>query len=155
MEKEKLRQKIMQISHTPESAELSRQYFSLIGLRIESVKLKQCEVLSDYIQKEIYVLLADESYSMIKDLKMHKKIQVNEHGIFLFTDGYYFKKRQAISFEFSKDSEHKFIGFCGWAAGCNRIPYVKGFIKWCDYLIESHNNQQNIPSEVRLNSSHE
>ena len=27
-------------------------------------------------------------------------------------------------------------GFCGWASGCNRIPFIKGFVKWCDYLVK-------------------
>jgi len=134
MDLKELRKKTLKQSYTPESAEFARQYFNEIGLKIESINLKQCELLSNYIQKEIYVLLADESYNMIKDLKMNPKIKVDEFGIFLFTDGYYFKKRQAISFEFSKTSDHKFIGFCGWASGCNRIPYIKGFIKWCDEI---------------------
>jgi len=134
MKKEQLKKEILNKAYLPMSSELAREYFNLLGLRIESVKLNQCKILSNYIQKEIDILLKDGSYNMIDKLRMNPKIKSDKFGIFLFTDGYYFKKRQAVSFEFSNDSEHKFIGFCGWASGCNRIPFIKGFVKWCDTL---------------------
>lgn len=130
--------KIFKKDYLEESSELSRNYFELSGLEIEKVKKMDCEKLIELIQHEMYILLADKSYSMVPDLRMHKKIKADKYGIYLFTDGSYFKKRQAISFEFSNDSNHKFIGFCGWASGCNRIPFIKGFIKWCDYMSQKN-----------------
>lgn len=132
---------IFEKAHQEESSELSRKYFELVGLEIEKVKKIDCEKLSELIQHEMYVLLADKSYSMVPDLRMHKKIKADKFGIYLFTDGSYFKKRQAVSFEFSNDSKHKFIGFCGWASGCNRIPFIKGFVKWCDWMKETQEKE--------------
>ena len=128
---------IFEKAHQEESSELSRKYFESLGLRVQDIILSDCEKLSRFIQDEMYVLLADKSYSMVTDLRMHKKIRVDECGIFLYTDGSYFSKRQAISIEFNKTDGFKFIGFCGWASGCNRIPFIKGFVKWCDWMKET------------------
>lgn len=125
---------IFEKAHLGESSDLTRKYFEEKGLRVESIHLKQCEKLSEFIQIEIDKLSKDKSYQMIEDLKMNPKIRIDEAGIFLFTDGSYFKKRQAISFEHHKKDNYKFIGFCGWASGCNRIPFIRGFIEWCDYV---------------------
>lgn len=57
-----------------------------------------------------------------------KKIQ---HA-FLYVDSHYFEKRECISF--NKDC---FIGFAGWAGESNVRPILKGFNKWCDYLLEN------------------
>lgn len=130
------KQEIFEKAHLSESSELARKYFDSLGFKIESIELPDCEKLSDFIQKEMYVLLADESYQMVKDLRMCKKIKVDEYGIFLYTNGSYFKERQAISIEHNKRDGFKFIGFCGWASGCNRIPYIIGFVKWCDWMKE-------------------
>ncbi len=118
---------ILDKAHLMESSELARRYFSDLGLSFNHFTLAQVEKLRDFIQEEMYPLLADKSYSMIKDLSMDKRIDFGTDGIYLFTNGYYFNKRQAISFETSG-----FIGFCGWASGCNRIPFIRGLIKWCD-----------------------
>ena len=88
--------------------------------------------LSELMQEEIYRLLADKTYSMINKLSMHSKIRLEKDYVHLFVNGFYFNKREAITF----DLRNKFIGFNGWASGCNRIPFIKGFIKWCDYMVE-------------------
>ena len=129
-----MKEEIFEKAHLEESSELARKYFKELGLRIESINLKQAEKLSEFIQSEIDVLSKDESYRMVKELKMCPKINIEKYGIFLFVDGSYFKKRQAVSFEHHKEDGYTFIGLCGWASGCNRIPFIKGFIKWCDYL---------------------
>jgi hypothetical protein len=121
---------IIESAHLQKSSEMARTYFKDQGLVIESITIEQCEILSKYIQKEIDTLLADKSYKMIADLKMHPKIVKDDSGISLFARGYYFSRRQAISFEY----KNQFIGFCGWASGCNRIPFIKGFVDWCDYM---------------------
>ncbi|KKL58850.1 hypothetical protein LCGC14_2221220, partial [marine sediment metagenome] len=55
--------------------------------------------LREFVNKEIYILLVDKSYSMIKRLRMHRKIKFNKDGVCLFTDGFYFDKREAITFK--------------------------------------------------------
>ena len=129
MKKEQLKKEIFEKAHTEESSELARKYFELSGLEIKKVTIDQCEKLSDFITDEINKLLVDKSYSMVLRLRMHRRIRETRDGIYLLTDGSYFKKRQAISFNF-RDK----IIFCSWASGCNRIPYIKGFVKWCDSL---------------------
>ena len=81
MKIEKLRQKAIELSHTPDSSDLARQYFKSLGLRIESINLNQCKVLSEYIQKEIDILLKDKSYQMINKLRMNHKIDCNKSGL--------------------------------------------------------------------------
>jgi len=136
MKQGKLKKQIIEKAWLTESSELARTYFKEIGLEIEKINLEHCEKLKDFISHEMYILLADESYSMVKDLRMSKKIDKNKYGIFLYVNGSYFKKRQAISIEYDKKGDYKFIGFCGWASGCNRIPFIVGFVKWCDWLKE-------------------
>ena len=44
---------------------------------------------------------------------------------FIFIDGNYFEGREAVSF-----NEDGFIGFCGWADGCNGRAILVGFYRW-------------------------
>ena len=44
---------------------------------------------------------------------------------FVFIDGNYFEGREAVSF-----NEDGFIGFCGWADGCNERAILEGFYRW-------------------------
>jgi len=134
MKRQLMKQEIFEKAHLNESSNLAREYFSQCSLKIENINKKDCEKLSEFITTEINLLLTDKTYSMVRELRMNKKILVDKYGIYLFTDGSYFSKRQAISFEHDKSDGYKFIGFCGWASGCNRIPYLKGFINWCDSL---------------------
>ena len=127
------KEQIFEIAHKQESSDLCREYFKEIGLNLEKQFPKSYyEKLSELIQEEIDFLLADETYQMVKRLCMNNKIIYNKDCVELLTDGSYFDKREAITF----DLYNKFIGFCGWASGCNRIPYIKGFIKWCDWVKE-------------------
>ena len=140
MEQEQLRKEIFDKAYLEESSELARTYFRVCGLEIKKVTISQCEKLSEFITTEIEPLLADKSYQMILRLRMHKKIKKDKDGIYLLTDGAYFRKRQAISFNF-KDR----IIFCSWASGCNRIPYIKGFVKWCDYIQKQKQEVRHSP----------
>jgi len=53
---------------------------------------------------------------------------------FMYVNGSYFKRREAISF-----NPGGFIGFGGWASSKNVQPMVRAFVKWCDKLGESKN----------------
>lgn len=44
---------------------------------------------------------------------------------YLFVSGFYFKGREAISF-----NPDGFIGFAGWADGCNVQPFLRAFRRW-------------------------
>ena len=126
---QELRNLIFKEAHEYQTRELAIKYFLGCGLDVLKVTIEDVEKLRDFINKEIYILLADDSYSMVKDLHVKKKIKKYKFGIKLFVDGSYFKNREAISFY--KD---RVIGFCGWASGCNRIPFIKGFVEWCDWM---------------------
>ena len=128
-QEQSLKEKIFETAHLEESSELARKYFDGCGLVIKYIPIFYYDKLSEFITAEINILLADESYHMVHRLTMNKKIKIDKEGVHLFTDGSYFDKRQAIDFWFKEK-----IRFCGWASGCNRIPYIKGFVKWCDYL---------------------
>ena len=139
-----LREKILENSWKEMSNDLAREYFYALGLTLEDVNIKNVDILKNMMQKEISILLADETYSMIPNLQMNSKIINNKSGIFLYTDGYYFDKREAICFRYydgyphytEKQKLEKEIYFCNWASGCNRIPYIKGFIEWCDWMVK-------------------
>lgn len=127
------KEQVYEKAHLNESSELARCYFKELGLQLENFYPKSYyEKLSEMIQEEMYPLLADKTYQMVRNLRMHSKIKYDKDDVYLLTDGSYFSKREAITFDLYK----RFIGFCGWASGCNRIPYIKGFIKWCDWIKE-------------------
>lgn len=119
-------------AHLEESSEMARRYFVKCGLDIHKITFEDCSMLRVFLDNEITKLLLDKSYAMISELRTNAEIKFTKTEICLYADGYYFKKRQAISFEITND----FIGFCDWASGCNRIPFIKGFVLWCDWMKE-------------------
>ena len=125
-----LRKKIFETAHRKESSNSVRDYFSLTDIDSGELTKEQLEKLRIFINKEIYVLLVDETYSMVKKLYIPKVIKKDRYGnCTLPVDSSYFKAREGITFH--KDG---FIALCGWASGCNRIPFIKGFVEWCDWI---------------------
>jgi len=97
---EKLRKEIFENAYLNKSSDLCRQYFKEQGLQLDNFyPTSEYYKLSEFIQEEIYHLLADKSYSMIGKLRMHPKINFGKDNIWLLTDGYYFNKREAITFD--------------------------------------------------------
>lgn len=119
---------IFAVAHLEESSLLAYKYFQVNKCWVKC-NSSSYDKLSQLIADEINILLADKSYQMIERLRMTPKIKQDKTGVYLYTDGAYFTKRDAVSFIFGGK-----IKFCSWASGCNRIPYIKGFIKWCDWL---------------------
>lgn len=132
-EKKMNKKDIFNKAHLEESNGMAREYFEKCGLKIVEVRVEHAKKLSEFISAEIYPLLLDEEYNMVKELRMSRKIKQGKYGIFLYTDGSYFTEREAISFRYDNDLK---IMFCNWAVGCNRIPYIRGFIKWCDWMVK-------------------
>ena len=136
------REEIFEKAHLNESSDMAREYFKQLGLEFKNIKLSDYYKLSEFIQDEINPLLADKSYQMIDKLRMKDKIKKDKWGFYLLTSGYYFNEREAISFYNPEANDYTInIGFCGWASGCNRIPYIKGFIKWCDWMCVKGKNE--------------
>jgi len=131
-----MKEVIFEKAHLEISSELARDYFKKCGLEVKELSDIMYERLSEFITNEINILLQDKSYNMIPQLSMDKNIIFRKGGVFLYTKGLYFQKREAISFTDR-------ITFCNWASGCNRIPYIKGFIKWCDYLVSIKRGDRN------------
>lgn len=123
------RQEIIDRSHEFGASDLCRKYVGDDFL-FSAMPISNFERLSVLIQKEIDKLLADESYSMVSKLRVKDKIKKNKDGVFLRVSGSYFSDREGISF----NSRDNFIGFCGWADGCNRTPFILGFLDWVDEL---------------------
>jgi len=124
------RQEILDKSHQNISSELCRKYVG-DDFYWSRFPLKAFELLAKLTQKEIDILSADKSYAMIPKLKIKDKIRTNrKNGVFIRVSGDYFNDREAFSFNF----QDSFIGFCGEMSGCNRTPFITGFINWVDEL---------------------
>lgn len=63
------------------------------------------------------------------------------HYCYIEVDGPYFSKREAISFNTEISDGVQFIGFCGWASGCNSTPFLEAFTTWVE-KIKPINNEQ-------------
>ncbi len=130
-----VKEEIFKKAYLNESSDLAREYFKEQGLKFENLNIKNIKKLRQLINIECFKLLNDKSYSIIEDLEVNVKIKKDKYGICLTTRGSYFNDREAISFWNPKTNDKTLpIGFCGWASGCNRIPFIIGFIKWCDWL---------------------
>jgi len=133
------KEEIEEKAYLDESSKLCREYFKKRGLSYSDLTKNNLKKLREFIQEETYPLLADKSYHMIRELRMDDLIKIvykNKRKkdiieeAYLFINGSYFKLREAVSF----NGDNQFIGFCGWADGCNRIPIIRGFVKWCDWM---------------------
>ena len=107
------KKEIFQKAHLNESSDMAREYFKDSGLDYSKIKISDLYKLREFILDEIYPLLADKTYSMVRELTMDRKIDIKFEKkkdllkeAYLYTNGSYFTKRQAISFE-----EEDFIGF--------------------------------------------
>lgn len=124
------RENIISVSHEYCASELCRKY---VGDDFDFSKMPFSNFyrLAELIQKEIDKLLTDETYSMIPQLAIKEKIKKNKNGIFLRISGSYFSDREGISFNFERNP---FVGFCDEMSGCNRTPFIIGFLNWIDEL---------------------
>ena len=106
------------------------------NLTYKDVTRKEIEKLHELVAKEIEE--AAGKGECLETMKIHPKIRTrcksNKKIIraFLYVDSHYFEKRECISF-----NENGFIGFAGWAGESNIKPILKGFCKWCDYMIDA------------------
>lgn len=97
---------------------------------------------SDIGSKEIYKLIqlineeltdSDNEIQMKLCALRNKDITYDENGsikkCFIMVDGFYFKRREAISF-----NNNGFIGFAGWADTENSKPFINAFEKWVNIV---------------------
>lgn len=124
------RTEILAKAHLLDSNELAKEYYIESGLSFTDIDDNDYELLSDMVQKEIDILLADKSYQMIEGLCINK-IKKTKKYVSLRIDGSYFKNREGITLY---ANDELIVTFCESMNGCNRIPFITGFVKWVDKL---------------------
>ncbi|MFY0516500.1 hypothetical protein ACOMCU_01525 [Lysinibacillus sp. UGB7] len=114
----------------------ARAYFVEKGLTYSIITEAFIEQLEIFITEELNAYrLTENGKSMDmrlrKTLKKQVKILKRTGLIFAYlrVDGSYFHNREAISF--NKDG---FIGFGGEFSSNNTQPYLKAFVRWCDFV---------------------
>ena len=111
--------------------EEAREYFNNSGLSYDCINMNDIYRLIQLLNVEISKL---NRHMLMMNEPSRKKVKIKENGLIyarLEVKGTYFADREAITF-----NEDGFIGFCGWADGCNSKAIIDGFINWCDYLKE-------------------
>ncbi len=135
----KKRTEILAKAHLLDSNELAKEYYIEVGLSFKGISDTDYELLSEMIQKEIDILLADKSYQMIKSLRISKikatkayvSLRIEGMVRILKAEGSYFKSREGITLH---AEDELIVTFCCEMSGCNRIPFITGFVNWVDKL---------------------
>ena len=112
----------------------ARQYFKDKGLTYSVLNTQSIKLLKNLVQKEINKMKNDTSDYILVSINRLRPVasQLKNGWVELTVKGTYFDSREAITF--NRDG---FIGFAGWASTENTKPFIDGFIKWCDYLVEN------------------
>lgn len=115
----------------------ARQYFKDKGLTYDVLSTRTISLLAGFLQGEIMEMKNSQDDCILTDMNKCKFTKKHlsgnfSDGISLTVKGSYFDDREAVTFSCSG-----FIGFAGWASGCNTKPFIDGFIKWCDFLVEN------------------
>lgn len=119
------------------STDGARQYFTDKGLTYDNITEGDILILSMMLEKELKRSnkTGETSVSTItlsKKIDMKKKTNGHIICCFLYVNSHYFERREAISF-----NQDGFIGFAGWADQGNTNPILRAFLKWCDYLSDA------------------
>lgn len=108
--------------------DVARKEWKQSGLTYEDIGSKELYALIPFLKEE---LAKRKEFPMRLSKKVYMKI--NDTGTikeaYLYVNGSYFKRREAISF-----NTDGFIGFCGWADTANTRPFTNAFSRWIDYL---------------------
>lgn len=117
-----------------ELKEKAREHFTNLGLTYEVLTPYTIDLLINYIQGEILALREENPDCFLRRMKPYKytakQIKTNKFDcVELLVDGTYFHNREAVTF-----NSDGFIGFAGWASGYVNLPFINGFVKWCDKL---------------------
>jgi len=119
------------------SSDEARQYFKDKGLTYADVKEGDILVLVMNLNKEIKKSnktgeTSTDTMHLSKKVNMKKNRDGSIVSCYLYMNSHYFTQRETIIFHKSG-----FIGFAGWADQGNTNPIYRAFLKWCDYLAES------------------
>ena len=132
-----------------------RDRFNSLGLTYSRIGSKEIHWLERLLKKELSEFKKDDPYHVFTmELETLRKADVNyEQGTlkncFFMVRGkitphkgkksyYYFKRREAISFNTENKNGFGFIGFSGWSDSSNVQPFLRAFDKWIDCVIKNH-----------------
>jgi len=126
----------------------AREYFKEKGLTHSDIQEKDIEKLREFVKYELQTYLPTTDHSRSMELRLSKirkkDYQYNKDGsikfVCIYVAGSYFDFREGICFN---DDRDKFIGFCGWADGSNKMPIITAFNRWVDYLFEKKQSKLN------------
>ncbi len=111
----------------------ARKYFDECGLTYEDLNIQVVQKLRYFVNKEMVESgLYDGQYRC-------KQRAFRSHGYNHYEHRFYgikcnsddWKDRECVSF-----NQDGFIGFAGWASTRNTAPILKGFVAWCDWMVE-------------------
>lgn len=117
--------------------EEARKLYKESGLTYANISSIEISKLIDCIKHE---LSNSDNELEMKLSKLRKSdITYNSDGTikncYLMVDGFYFKRREAISFNSADVKGNEFIGFAGWAGSKNTKPFIVAFEKWLTRII--------------------
>jgi hypothetical protein len=115
----------------------ARQYFKDKGLTYDFLNIESVKLLELFLQEEIEKAMSESDDCILIKINRYrftkKQRQSNKFSnLALTVKGTYFKDREAITF-----SDSGFIGFAGWASTRNTQPFIDGFIRWCDVVVNN------------------
>ena len=116
------------------NSERARNYFKECGLTYDCLNVYTLDLLSNMIQTEILKQRKEiPNTALVRMNPIKTTATQRKTGKYLSVDltvkGVYFSSREAITFY-----EDGFINFCSWASGYHCIPFLEGFVKWCDEI---------------------
>lgn len=103
----------------------ARERYAVSGLSYNNF-FDNKDLLVNEIQKELDRHACNGGLKMALYKKIDSRFEKGTRNIecfFIYVNGPYFKKREAISF-----NPEGFIGFSGWASDSNAAPIVNGFL---------------------------
>lgn len=123
-------------------SDIARAHFIQAGLTYDDIGSKEWYLLKNMVEDELidFIFYADADviqrlYVDDKSSRKHKSTMFvpDEKGGTKFSqilvNGPYFERREGITF-----NTDGFIGFSGWAATKNMVPFVNAFHKWLNTI---------------------
>ncbi len=128
----------------------AREIWKNTGLTYSDIKREDILKLRELIKRELQTYLPTAEHSRSMDMRLAKErrydIKFDKTGFLIgggiFVAGGYFDHREAVYF-----SQDGFIGFCGWADSENKLPMIKAFTKWVDYVMNKLNDVEQKDGE--------
>lgn len=116
----------------------AREYFSERNLSYKDINRKKLKRLRTLIKEQIGMLNIAKRNDLNLNLTPFETKSFDKLGqlefCYMYLDGEYFQRREAISFNKVDEDGKFFIGFGGWASDDNIQPALNAFCLWVDEL---------------------